>query len=312
MNDRKLNQSVCFGYLSNYARYGSAENNPAIANSYKPDELANLDPKEITDAVKSMNNYKHRIVYYGPMTQKEVVKMIDRVHGTAKKLADAPKGKQFKIAETKENVIYIAPYDARQLYMSMVSNNGEQFDAAKEPVRSLYNEYFNGSMNSIVFQEMRESRSLAYSASGYMGRVTTPYYKPYVYFTQIATQNDKLIDATTAFGEIINNMPQSQPAFEIAKSAIDARLRTARTIKSDIAWSWINNQDLGVDHDLSADLYAKLPSFTLNDIVNYQQSEVKDRKYSYAILGNIEDLDMDNLKRLGRIVILRLEDIFGY
>jgi hypothetical protein len=159
---------------------------------------------------------------------------------------------------------------------------------------------------------MRESRSLAYSASGYMGRVTTPYYKPYVYFTQIATQNDKLIDATTAFGEIINNMPQSQPAFEIAKSAIDARLRTARTIKSDIAWSWINNQDLGVDHDLSADLYAKLPSFTLNDIVNYQQSEVKDRKYSYAILGNIEDLDMDNLKRLGRIVILRLEDIFGY
>jgi predicted Zn-dependent peptidase len=223
-----------------------------------------------------------------------------------------PKGKQFKMAETKENVIFIAPYDARQLYMSMISNSGEQFDAAKEPARSLYNEYFDGSMNSIVFQEMRESRSLAYSASGYMGRISTPYYKPYVYLTQIATQNDKLIDATTAFAEIINNMPQSQPAFEIAKSAIDARLRTARTIKSSIAWSWINSQDLGVDHDLNADLFAKLPSFTLNDVVNYQQTNVKGRTYTYAILGNKDDIDLEGLKKFGRIVILDLKDIFGY
>jgi predicted Zn-dependent peptidase len=312
LNDRKLNQAACFAFLSNYARYGSAENDPLIVNSYKPEELAKLDPKEVTDAVKNMSNYKHRIVYYGPMAQKDVVKLIDRAHVTAKKLSDAPKGKEFKMAETKENVIYIAPYDARQLYMSMISNNGEQFDAAKEPARSLYNEYFDGSMNSIVFQEMRESRSLAYSASGYMGRISTPYYKPYVYLTQIATQNDKLIDATTAFAEIINNMPQSQPAFEIAKSAIEARIRTVRTIKSDIAWSWINNQDLGVDHDLNADLFAKLPGFTLQDVVNFQQSNVKGRNYTYAILGNAGDIDIESLKKFGRIVMLSLEDIFGY
>jgi predicted Zn-dependent peptidase len=196
--------------------------------------------------------------------------------------------------------------------MSMTSNRGDQFDAAKEPARSLYNEYFDGSMNSIVFQEMRESRSLAYSASGYMSRFNTKGYKPYIYVTQIATQNDKLIDATTAFEQIINDMPQSQPAFEIAKSAIDARLRTARTIKSDIAWSWIRNQDLGVDHDLNADLFAKLPGFTLNDVVAYQQSEVKGRTYTYAILANTADIDLDGLNKFGRVVILKLEDIFGY
>jgi predicted Zn-dependent peptidase len=312
MNDNKLNQSVCFSYLVNYARYGSADNDPLIVNGYKPDELAKLDPKEITDAVKALNSYKHRVVYYGPLAQKDVVKMVDRVHSTAKKLADVPQGKQFKIAETKENVIYVAPYDARQLYMSMTSNRGNQFDAAKEPARSLYNEYFDGSMNSIVFQEMRESRSLAYSASGYMSRFNTKGYKPYIYVTQIATQNDKLIDATTAFEQIINDMPQSQPAFEIAKSAIDARLRTARTIKSDIAWSWIRNQDLGVDHDLNADLFAKLPGFTLNDVVAYQQSEVKGRTYTYAILANTADIDLDGLNKFGRVVILKLEDIFGY
>ena len=70
---------------------------------------------------------------------------------------------QAKLQPT-ETTIDIAPYKAKQLYMVGYSNRGDLFDAAKEPMRTLYNEYFGGSMNAIVFQEMRESRSLAYSA----------------------------------------------------------------------------------------------------------------------------------------------------
>jgi predicted Zn-dependent peptidase len=314
MNDAKLNQRSCFARVTNYARYGGAENNPSIQDSYTPEQLRQLDPKEITDALKALNNYKHSVIYYGPMDEKDFVKFIDSNHKTAKKLAAVPQGRKFDMAvNDKETVIYIAPYDAKQLYMSMYSNRGERdiFDPAKEPLRDMYNEYFGGGMNSIVFQEMRESRSLAYSAWASMARGSKAG-KSNVYVAQIATQNDKLIDATGAFDMIINDMPKSQAAFDIAKSAIDARLRTDRTIKDAIAWSWIYNRDLGVDHDLSADLFAQLPNLTLQDVINYQQSEVKDRKYTYAILGNIEDLDIDSLKKIGRVVILSLEDIFGY
>ena len=58
----------------------------------------------------------------------------------------------------------------------------------------MYNEYFGGGMNSIVFQEMRESRGLAYSA--WAGIVTGgKAIYPYTVQTQIATQNDKMMDA---------------------------------------------------------------------------------------------------------------------
>ena len=73
-------------------------------------------------------------------------------------------------------------------------------------------------MNSIVFQEMREARGLAYSSSARMiqpWRLEDPAY----YWTYIATQNDKMIDALTAFDEIINNMPVSEQAFAIAKAS---------------------------------------------------------------------------------------------
>ena len=74
-------------------------------------------------------------------------------------------------------------------------------------------------MGAIVFQEMRESRSLAYMAF-------TEWINPelpddnYLFAAIIATQNDKMAQAIDAFDEIINNMPESEAAFKLAKEAV--------------------------------------------------------------------------------------------
>ena len=310
MNDSKTNQRMNFQMLGSYATYGGADN-PTLATSYTPDQLKALNPQDVIDAARSLNNYKHTVIYYGPAEVKDVVKSLDKNHRTAKKLADVPRGKRYVQPVTDETVIYVAPYDAKQLYMSMISNRGDNYDAAKEPQRRFYNAYFGGGMNGIVFQEMRESRSLAYSAWANMGAQGKKD-RPYIYMTQIATQNDKMGDAIDAFLQIINDMPQSQAALDLAKDGLDSRLRTERTIKDDIAWAYITANDYGLDHDIDADVFAALPQFTLANVDAYQQANVKDRKYVYAILGNIEDLDMDKLRSLGRVVILTTEDIFGY
>ena len=44
----------------------------------------------------------------------------------------------------------------------------KSFDPAIQPTLNMYNEYFGGGMNAIVFQEMRESRGLAYSAGAFL------------------------------------------------------------------------------------------------------------------------------------------------
>ena len=179
-------------------------------------------------------------------------------------------------------------------------------------------------MNAIVFQEMREARSLAYSAWAVLAE-PSKYDRPYTYVAQIATQNDKLMDAVDAFNSIINDMPQSQAAFKLAKDGIESRLRTQRIIDDNIAWAYISAQDkllapsldgngknrsAGLDLDRAT--FEALPGMTLDDVVRFQQENVKGHKYYYGILGNIEDLDMDSLSKLGKVVILTQEDIFGY
>ena len=218
---------------------------------------------------------------------------------------------RYKLAEPEETVIYVAPYPAKQLYMRMFSNKNEMYGQLHEPLRQLYNDYFGGSMNAIVFQEMRESRSLAYSA--WAGYSLPGYsYRPYTYSAFIATQNDKMNDAVAAFNEIINRMPQSQSAFDLAKKGLDARIRTERIIKDDIAWNYIDALNMGDDHDTRRDTFEALPSLTLDDVVKFQQQNVAGRQYYYCILGDTDDIDLDALSKLGRVVMLTPEQIFGY
>lgn len=305
----KTNQSRNFSRLATYMMRGA--HNPSTDDIHSA-QLRQTDPQKLIDALRNLMTIDHRVIYYGGMKPDEFLATLNANHGKdVKELRQIKTTDKYPFQTPEETVIFVAPYPAKQLYMAMFSNNGEKYGTVNEPLRQLYNEYFGSSMNAIVFQELRESRSLAYSASARYGAPSYSY-RPYTYSTQIATQNDKMADAITAFDEIINDMPESQRAFELAKEGLDARLRTDRIIKDGIAWAYINAQDLGDDHDTRRDVFEALPSLTLEDIVNFQKENVKGRTYYYCILGDIEDLDMDYLKKLGKVVVLTQEDIFGY
>jgi predicted Zn-dependent peptidase len=212
---------------------------------------------------------------------------------------------------TPENKVYLAQYDAAQIRFMQQSNRGDIFNTANDANVALYNEYFGGGMNAIVFQEMREARGLAYSAGAYLRepQLADDYY---TFYASIATQNDKMTQAIEAFDEIINNMPVSQAAFDIAKESLDQRLRTQRIIKSRVLTSYISAQDKGIDYDRNRDLFEKVQNMTLEDVEKFQQEWIKGRTYHYGILGDIKALDMNKLKSIGPVTTLSKEEIFGY
>ena len=306
--DAKLSQGTNFGRLISYVNYGPK--NPAT-NLLSEAELKGMNPQELVDRIHNLNSYKHRILYYGTSSDKELVALLDKEHRTPETLKDVPAGEDFKQQATPETKIYLAPYEAKNIYMSQISNRGEKFDAAIEPARQLYNEYFGGGMNSIVFQEMRESRGLAYSAWAGLNK---PGYadEDYYFISQISSQNDKMLDAINTFNDIINNMPQSETAFKLAKEGMIARLRTDRITKMSVIWSYINAQDLGQTVDSRIKLFNDVQGMTLQNVIDFQQKWIKGRTYSYGILGDKKELDMEALKKIGPVIELTTEDIFGY
>lgn len=306
--DNKLDQGTNFSRLMQYGMYG--EYNPA-RNIPSSEELKEMDPQRLVDKIKAFRGYKHTVLYYGPMELGELTAAIDKYHKTLKTLADAPAGRHYEMQVTPRNEVYIAPYDAKNIYMVQYHNEGRQWNPANQPVVSLFNEYYGGGMNSVVFQELREARGLAYSAFADYG---TPSYEgePEYAYTYIISQNDKMMDCIRTFNSILDTMPQSEKALGLAKQALMKRLATARTTKEGIINAYLNAKDLGIDYSLSKKIYETVPSLTMDDVVKFEQETMAKKPYRYLILGDEKQLDMKALEKIGPIKRLTTEDIFGY
>ena len=181
-----------------------------------------------------------------------------------------------------------------------------------KPVIDIYNTYFGGSMNAIVFQELREKRGLAYTARSTYATPTRPE-KRFMNQSFIATQNDKVVDAFDAFNDLFNNMPLSEPAFQLAKESMISDIRTNRITKMDLIFTFLDARKFGLTYDSRRDLFAKVPSITLNDVKKFNDTFIKDHTKTYVILGNESDLDFKLLEqKYGKVTKVSQEDIFGY
>ena len=302
----KLNQSRNFSALQSYVVYGEEGMKARLSN----EELMALTSEELLAKVREMFSKQHTVTYYGPATKEELLASLNEHHNVPEELQPL-EIKRLANVTTPENKVFIAEYDANQIYYIQYSNRGEKFDVANDADLDLYNEYFGGGMSSIVFQEMREARGLAYSARAYM---STPTYADgdYAFTAYIATQNDKMKQAIEAFDEIINTMPESEAAFNVAKESYINQIRTLRYTKSSVLTAFIRTRDMGLDYDRARDVFEKVQTMTLDDVKAVQQQWVKDRNYYYLILGDSKNLDLNYLRTLGPITFLSQEEIFGY
>jgi hypothetical protein len=100
-----------------------------------------------------------------------------------------------------------------------VRNEGKMFNPAEAPVAAVFNEYFGGGMNTVVFQELREARGLAYSARAYYYNMPIKNHPQYG-TTYIISQNDKMMDCIRVFKEILDTIPQNEANFNLAKQSL--------------------------------------------------------------------------------------------
>ena len=306
--ERKLDQRDCFDYLYQYGVYGPHNQR---RDDMTEQQLRQADPQQLLDLLKNLGNLQHTVLYYGPMSEKQLSASVAKLHKTPKRLAAVPEGQPFTKQQTPQDEIWLAPFDAKNIYMRMYHNEGRDFNPDEAATIMLFNEYFGGGMNGIVFQEMREARGLAYNASANYGRIAKKGEKE-SYFTHIITQNDKMMDCVRHFHTILDTLPQSEAAFQIAKEAVIKQLASQRTVKMSVLYSYLNMKRLGLDYDLNEKLYRDVQQLTLQDIVRFEQQQMVRKPYRYLILGDEKELDIPSLEQIAPIRRLTLEEIFGY
>ena len=306
--DQKAEQRSCFTMLGQYGMYGPHN---ALRDNMTAQQLQETNPQELLDLLKNISQYEHQVLYYGPILKEKLDGCVSDLHPTVSDLKPVPEGEPYKLQLATAPEVLIAPYDAKNIYMRMYYNEGKETNIDEHAVIEVFNEYFGGGMNGVVFQELREARGLAYNAMAYY---LTPAKKgqPEYFLTHIITQNDKMMDCVKQFREIIDKMPENEGAFQIAKDALTKQIASRRTTKFGVIQAYISAKRQGFDFDIDKKIYEDLQGLGLKDIADFEKKFMAQKTGRYFILGNEKELDMAALGQIGPIRRVSLEEVFGY
>jgi len=306
-NDNKLQKQLILNKaMVNYARYGA--NNP-YTNVLSDEELFGISASEIKTVIESLSGYEHKILYYGPLTLQEITNEVNTFHLVPAKLAAVPLAKIFEEKSLDKNV-YVVDYDMKQVEIIMLSN-GESYKPELVPVIYLYNNYFGGGMSSILFQDLRESKALAYST---FSRYNQPnkLTKNYFNFSYIGSQADKLGEAMSGLRGLLNDMPKAAGSFSSAKEMILQEMSSQRITKADILFNYLDAEQMGLKSDIRKEIFNKVQSLSFDDIKQFHEETIKNKPTTILVLGKKEALDLKILEQYGSIKFLTLKEVFGY
>ncbi len=304
-NGKTQKGNILWNGLFEYSLYGE---NSRLRDIYNADELQKINPSELVTITKDLKNYKQHIFYYGKDVA-SVKKALNKLHKVPTELKDYPEPKKYTEIETGGKVNFV-DFDMVQSELIFVAKK-DTFDAKKLAISKVFNTYFGSGLSSIVFQEIRESKSLAYSAFSAFSNAGKKDENNHVY-AYVGTQANKLPQAVDAMLELMNNMPQAEKQFKAAKNATLKKIAAQRITKSNIYWSYESLLDRGIDYDIRKDVYAEIKNTTMKDLVKFFNENIKGSKYTALVIGNKKDMKMDALKKLGTVKELDIDYLFNY
>jgi predicted Zn-dependent peptidase len=306
-SDNKLNKRAILAGLRSYAMYG--EKNP-FNNQFTNDELNVLKAADLADLLHNLTKYKHLAIYYGPLTLENATAAISKVHVLpANFLAYASMNKFTKAEQTKNTVLF-ADYDMVQAEVSWVRNT-VNFNPDNASTVEVFNEYYGGSMGSIVFQTLRESKALAYSTYAFYA-VPAKQDDKYAVIGYIGTQADKLDEAIAGMNDLFTNVPESQKVLEVSKMSIKNRYQTERFTQDAVIYKYLADQRLGLTKDLRKDVYDNFEKINYTDLQKFANNNISNKSYTYCIVASEKRVKPEALAKYGEVKKLSLEQIFGY
>jgi predicted Zn-dependent peptidase len=206
--------------------------------------------------------------------------------------------------------VFFANYDMVQTEMILISK-GPRFSKELMASANLFNEYFGGGLSSIIFQEIREQKALAYSAYSYF---STPRKKDESHYVvaYIGTQADKLPQAVDAMSALMNEMPVVENQFNASKDAALKIIESERIVGSAIFWNYESVKRRGFDYDIRKDVYETMKATGMDGLKQFFDAHIKGKQYNYLVLGKKGSLDTKSLMKWGPVEELSLETLFNY
>lgn len=305
--ERKSNVSLLPNALSQYIRY---KNHSSYIDEMTDKEISELKISELTGDINRAANYEAEIFYCGTLPFDNAYDILSKNMPLVANERPSQSPQDKPLDEVTENTIYFLPNsDAKQAQISFFLPM-QKYDNKDDVLRDAFYQYFSGGFNGLVISEIREKRSMAYTAFAYIATPTVLGNQTYL-SGSIGTQNDKANDALDVFMGLINDMPKNAGRIDNIKSYMRQEALSSHPDFRYKAQYLKMYQQMGYEGDPASEKLPKIDALTFDDIVKFYEVNIKGKPYTIGVMGNPKDIDLKKLEKYGKVVKLNERKLFN-
>ena len=286
--------------------------------SNRSDYLSRLDESDIkklttTDLVekfKEISGYEYEVHYCGKLTP-ESFNRIFKEQMTIPEGLKASMGylEKDRIPHANNTILILDDKKAIQSHINIYQEGEVNNEESRTQLRG-FNNYVGGSMSSILFQEIREFRSLAYGVSGNY-KAAFDIEKPGYFQGWLSTQSDKTTDAIEVFHTILTDLPRKPDRMETIRKNLTLSINASQPQfrqKSNVVSRWLEQ---GYKEDPRISRYESYKSMEFSEIEDFYRKNLEGKPWLVTIVGDVKRIDMDELAKYGNIKVMKLKQLFN-
>lgn len=319
--DRKMERESTDDIASALLQYGIFGENSKYLRRASAKEVSKMTSDDMMNALKQVKSYPFTVHYSGRLGIDEILSFVKNITGgsvakknVTPKIIPTKLDEEFpKILPTKEyaenTILFLNDSKALQskIYFYI---QGDVLDEKQMANQDAFNQYFGTGMSSIVFQEIREFRSMAYTAYA-VSRTGLTKKEKSKFMAFVGTQSDKTIDAISVMTGLINNMPMKDQRMRGVKDYLMQSLLTSSPSKREITETVERWKLFGYNEDPRIMQYDIYNSLDFVHIVEFYKQNILGRPMLITIVGNKKKIDMKELAKYGKIVEVKQKTIMN-
>ena len=292
--------------MAEQVKYGD---NSAYLTRLSLKEMKRLSAQQLTLTLQKVLSTQTSIHYSGTLPSTDVSDVVGK-YFAADKVINESVNPTFRDGLTYSNakVFFFNDPKATQSIVQAYMHGPKQSEVEAKFLSQLFNTYFGAGMSSLMFQEIREFRSLAYRASSTIENPPVKLSdKSMLFNMHLSTQADKTTDALQALQSLLVDMPLSEKRLDAAKENLINQAQSAYPNFRDKSQRIAQYKQLGYTEDPNKQLVDEVSGMTLSDLERFYKQHIQGQTVVYVVIGNKKNIDMTQLQQMGEFEEMKLK-----
>jgi predicted Zn-dependent peptidase len=294
--------------LGQYALYGRQSE---YLSRLSEDEIKKLSAEDLVDKFREITGYQYEVHYCGTRNDGEFNRLFRENMTLSGELTASPGKIELEREDYEGNTIIIL--DDKKAIQSHINLyvEGSVNDEESRTGMAGFNDYIGGTMASILFQEIREYRSLAYGVQG--GYRASFYFDRPGYFAGfLSTQSDKTMEALQAYRDILTDLPEKPERMEAIRNDLTLSINASQPRfrnKSASVSEWLQQ---GYREDPRKLRYRKYENMEFPEILGFYKDNLKGKPWLVSVVGDTKRIKMEKLTDYGKVKTVTFSDIYKW